>query len=76
MFAVIAGLAWIIAVENIIARIVPSTSNWLPGASLATVASGGTEGPSFSHGLIVAAVYLVVAIVAALGTFARADVTA
>ena len=76
VFAVIAGLAWIIAVENIIARIVPSTANWLPGASLATVASGGTEGPSFSHGLIVAAVYLVVAIVAALGTFARADVTA
>ena len=76
VFAVIAGLAWIIAVENIIARIVPSTSNWLPGSSLATVASGGTEGPSFSHGLIVAAIYLVVALIAALGTFARADVTA
>jgi ABC-2 type transport system permease protein len=76
VFAVIAGLAWMIAVENIIARIIPNTSNWLPGASLETIASGGTEGPSFSHGLIVGAVYLVVALVAALGTFARADVTA
>lgn len=76
VFAVIAGLAWMIAVENIIARIDPSTSRWLPGSALETVASGGTEGPSFSHGLVVGAVYLVVALVAAAVTFARADVTA
>lgn len=76
VFAVIFGLAWIIAVENIIGRIVPSTGNWLPGAALETVASGGTEGPSFSHGLVVGAVYLVVALVAAAVTFVRADVTA
>jgi ABC-2 type transport system permease protein len=76
VFAVIAGLAWIIAVENIIARIDPGTSNWLPGAALETVASGGTEGPSFSHGLLVGAVYLVVALIAAAVTFVRADVTA
>ncbi|MCW2896182.1 MAG: type transport system permease protein [Trebonia sp.] len=76
VFAVIAGLAWMIAIENIIARIDPSTSKWLPGLSLETVASGGTEGPSFSHGLVVGAVYLVVAVVAAAVTFARADVTA
>ena len=76
VFSVIAGLAWMIAIENIIARIVPSTSKWLPGAALETVASGGTEGPTFSHGLIVGAVYLIVALVAALTTFTRADVTA
>jgi ABC-2 type transport system permease protein len=76
VFAVIAGLAWIIAVENIIARIDPSTTKWLPGAALETVASGGTEGPSFSHGLLVGAAYLVVALIAAAVTFARADVTA
>lgn len=64
------------AVENIIARIDPGTSKWLPSTALETVASGGTEGPSFSHGLIVAAVYLVVALIAAAVTFARADVTA
>jgi ABC-type transport system involved in multi-copper enzyme maturation permease subunit len=76
VFSVIAGLAWIIAIENIIGRIVPSTTQWLPGASLETVASGGTEGPTFSHGLLVGAVYLVVALAAAAVTFARADVTA
>jgi ABC-2 type transport system permease protein len=76
VFAVIAGLAWMIAVENIIARIDPGTSKWLPGAALETVASGGSEGPSFSHGLIVGAVYLAVALIAAAASFARADVTA
>ena len=45
VFSVIAGLAWMIAIENIIARIVPGTTKWLPGAALETVASGGTEGP-------------------------------
>jgi hypothetical protein len=76
VFSVIAGLAWMIAIENIIARIVPGTTKWLPGAALETVASGGTEGPSFSHGLAVGAVYLVVALAAAAVTFSRADVTA
>jgi hypothetical protein len=28
---VIVGFAWLVAVENIIARIVPSTEQWLPG---------------------------------------------
>jgi ABC-2 type transport system permease protein len=76
VFAVITGLAWMIAVENIIARIDPSTAKWLPGAALETVASGGTEGPTFSHGLLVGALYVVVAVAAAAVTFARADVTA
>ncbi|MGH3264875.1 MAG: ABC transporter permease [Trebonia sp.] len=76
VFAVIAGLAWIIAVENIIARIVPSTSGWLPGSALVAVASGGSEGTSYGHGLLVGGAYLVVALIAAAITFARVDVTA
>ncbi|HWG01706.1 MAG TPA: ABC transporter permease, partial [Trebonia sp.] len=76
VFAVITGVAWIIAVENIVTRIVPGTGKWLPGAALDTVAAGGAEGPSFAHGLAVAAVYLVAAIAATVVTFARRDVTA
>ena len=76
VFAVIAGLAWVIAVENIITRIVPSTGNWLPATALETVASGGSSTESYGHGLIVGAVYLIAAITAAAITFARADVTA
>lgn len=76
VFAVIAGFAWIIAIENIVTRIVPSTTKWLPGMSLESVASGGADVASFSHGLLVAAVYLIAAIAAALLTFARTDITA
>jgi ABC-2 type transport system permease protein len=76
VFAVIVGFAWLIAVENIITRIVPSTQQWLPGASIMAVASGGAEGVSYGHGLILGAAYLVVAIAAAMTVFLRSDVTA
>ena len=39
VFAVIVGFAWLIAVENIITRIVPSTQQWLPGASILPAAA-------------------------------------
>jgi ABC-type Fe3+/spermidine/putrescine transport system ATPase subunit len=76
VFAVIVGFAWLIAVENIITRIVPSTQQWLPGASILAVASGGAEGVGYGHGLLLGAVYLVVAIAAAMTVFLRTDVTA
>jgi ABC-2 type transport system permease protein len=76
VFAVIIGFAWLIAVENIVTRIVPSTAQWLPGQSIMAVASGGVEGPSYAHGLVLSAVYLIAAIVAAMTVFLRSDVTA
>jgi ABC-2 type transport system permease protein len=76
VFAVIVGIAWIIAVENIITRIVPGTAKWLPGTALDTVASGGGEGISYAHGLTVAVVYLAAATAATAITFTRRDVTA
>ena len=56
------------------ARIVPSTHQWLPGASILAVASGGAEGVSYGRGLILGAVYLAVAIAAAMAVFLRTDV--
>jgi len=76
VFAVIIGFAWLVAVENIITRIVPSVQQWLPGASITAVASGGGEGVGYGHGLILGAVYLVVAIAASMTVFIRSDVTA
>lgn len=76
MFAVIVGFAWLIAVENIVTRIVPSTQQWLPGQSIMAVASGGAEGVSYGHGLALGAVYLVAAITAAMVVLLRSDVTA
>jgi ABC-2 type transport system permease protein len=76
VFAVIIGFAWLLAVENIIARIVPGVEQWLPGQSVQAVASGGIEGVGYSHGLILGALYLAAAIAAALTMFVRSDVTA
>jgi ABC-2 type transport system permease protein len=76
VFAVIIGFAWLIAVENIITRIVPSIQQWLPGASITAVASGGVEGVGYAHGMILGVVYVVVAIAAAMAVFLRSDVTA
>jgi ABC-type transport system involved in multi-copper enzyme maturation permease subunit len=76
VFAVIIGFAWLIVVENIIVRIVPGTQQWLPGASIMAVASGGVEGVGYGRGLILSAVYLAVAIAAAAAFFLRRDVTA
>jgi hypothetical protein len=77
--AVIVGFAWLIIIEQfIITRIIPSTAPWLPGISLSTIAGGGNKDANiaYGHGLIVAASYAVVAIVAASITFHRRDVTA
>jgi ABC-2 type transport system permease protein len=76
VFAVIIGFAWLIAVENIITRIVPAIQPWLPGQSIIAVASGGAEGVSYGHGLILAAAYLAAAVTAAMTVFLRSDVTA
>jgi ABC-2 type transport system permease protein len=75
VFAVILGFAWMIAVENIVTRIVPGTEKWMPGMSLEAVATGGGEGVNYSHGLLVGVGYIVIAVIAAALTFARRDVT-
>jgi ABC-2 type transport system permease protein len=76
VFAVIIGFAWLLAVENIITRIVPSIQQWLPGQSVLAVASGGGEGVGYAHGLVLGAVYLLAAITAAMTVFLRSDITA
>lgn len=77
--AVIVGFAWLVVIEQfILTRIGPGTAPWLPGLSLSTIAGGGSSDFSitYGHGLAVAAVYLVLAAVAASVTFARREVTA
>jgi ABC-2 type transport system permease protein len=77
--AVIVGFAWLLVIEQVIlTRIVPSTAPWLPGTALSTIAGGGNSDFSitYGHGLVVAVIYMVVAITAASLTFARRDVTA
>jgi hypothetical protein len=76
VFAVVAGLAYLIAVESIIGRILPATNRWLPGQLLLGVGQGGNATSSFPRALIISALYLVVVAGATRFAFVRRDVTA
>jgi hypothetical protein len=76
VFAVIVGFAYLLPFENIIVRILPSTTNWLPGQLLTAVGQGGDATTTFSRGLVAGALYLLAFGALAVYTFARRDVTA
>jgi ABC-2 type transport system permease protein len=74
--AIIIGIAYLLPVEAIVTRIAPHTASWLPGQLLSTLAEGGSPAVGFSRSLILSAVYLCLAVGAAVVVFARKDVTA
>jgi hypothetical protein len=74
--AIIVGFAYLLPVEEIVVRIVPSAASWLPGQLLQYLAEGGSPPVSFSRSLVLSLVYVMVAVAAALVVFSRKDVTA
>jgi ABC-2 type transport system permease protein len=76
VFAVIIGFAWLLAIENIIIKIVPATTQWLPGSALTIVGEGGTSTAGYGHALVVSVAYVLVAAVVTTVVFVRRDVTA
>jgi ABC-2 type transport system permease protein len=76
VFAVIIGFAWLLPIEGVITRIVPSAARVLPGSALGSLAEGGNGDVGYRLALVVGLAYLVVAIAAALVDFSRRDVTA
>jgi ABC-2 type transport system permease protein len=76
VFAVIIGFAWLLPIEGVITRIVPSAARVLPGSALGSLAEGGNSDVDYRLALVVGLIYLVAATMAALVDFARRDVTA
>ncbi len=74
--AVIIGFAWLLAIENIIIKVVPSTTPWLPGSALTIVGEGGTSTVGYQHSLLVSVAYVLIAAVVTTVVFIRRDVTA
>ena len=74
--AIIVGFAYLLPVENIVARIVPGTTAWLPGQLLQIVAEGGSPTVGFARALVLSIVYAGIAAGAAMIVFVRKDVTA
>jgi ABC-2 type transport system permease protein len=76
VFSVIIGLAWLIPIEGVITRIVPSTAEWLPGGALVAIASGGAASTPYGTELVVGMGYVVVVLALTYWQFSRRDVTA
>ena len=76
VFAVILGLAYLIAVESIVGRVIPAANKWLPGQLLLGVGQGGNATTTFARALIVSAVYLFVVGLLTTYVFRHRDVTA
>jgi len=74
--AVVVGFVYLLPFEGIFSAVVKGSDRWLPGQVLSAISEGGTANVTFSHALLTATVYTVIA--AALGTllFTKRDVTA
>ena len=74
------GVLWLLIVENLLIAVKNSLQDWMPGAQLAAIASGGqpigmSGGIEYSHALLVGGVYVAVGAVVASLLFVRRDVS-
>jgi hypothetical protein len=74
------GVLWLLIVENLLIAVKNSLQDWMPGAQLAAIASGGrprgmTTGIEYSHALLVGGVYVAVGAIVASVLFVRRDVS-
>jgi ABC-2 type transport system permease protein len=76
VFAVILGLAYLIAVESIVGRVIPAANRWLPGQLLLGVGQGGNTTTAFPRALLLSAIYLSAVALLTTYVFRRRDVTA
>jgi ABC-type transport system involved in multi-copper enzyme maturation permease subunit len=74
------GVLWLLIVENLLIAVKNSLQDWMPGAQLAAIASGGqpigmSGGIEYSHALLVGGVYVAVGALVASVLFVRRDVS-
>lgn len=78
--AISLGVLWLLIVENLLIAVKGSLQNWLPGAQLAAIASGGKPigiktGIEYSHALLVGGIYVAIGATLASFLFLRRDVS-
>ena len=72
--AISLGVLWLLIVENLLIAVKNSLQNWLPGAQLSAIASGGLADVSYKHALTVGGTYVAVGALVASVLFVRRDV--
>jgi hypothetical protein len=68
------GVLWLLIVENLLIAVKVSLQNWLPGAQLSAIASGGLIDLTYKHALTVGGMYVAVGAIIASVLFVRRDV--
>jgi hypothetical protein len=68
------GVLWLLIVENLLIAVKNSLQNWLPGAQLSAIASGGLVDLTYKHALTVGGLYVAVGAIVASILFVRRDV--
>jgi len=68
------GVLWLLIVENLLIAVKASLQNWLPGAQLSAIASGGALDLTYKHALAVGGLYVGIGAVIASLLFVRRDV--
>ncbi len=68
------GVLWLLIVENLLIAVKNSLQNWLPGAQLSAIASGGAVDLTYKHALTIGGIYVAVGAIVASVLFVRRDV--
>jgi ABC-type transport system involved in multi-copper enzyme maturation permease subunit len=74
--AAVVGFVYLLPFEGIFSAVVKGADRWLPGQVLSAISEGGTSTVTFSHAMMTATAYAVVAAVAGVLLFTKRDVTA
>jgi hypothetical protein len=74
--AVIAGVVWIVPVENLLARAWPNVGHWLPGQQLAAIVAGGNSISGYTWALALSLSLVAAAVAASGALFRLRDVSA
>lgn len=73
--AVSVGAGWVLVVEAVLTAAFDGLRDWLPGATISAVASGGNDVISYGSALALAAAYVVVCLAVTVVVFTRRDIT-
>jgi hypothetical protein len=68
------GVLWLLIIENLLIAVRSSLQNWLPGAQLSAIASGGTLDLAYKSALAVGGIYVAFGAIVASILFVRRDV--
>ncbi len=69
------GVGWVLLLESVIAAAVEGVADWLPGATIGALATGGSAAMTYGTALSLGVAYAGVALVVTLVTSTRRDIT-